>query len=80
MEGDTRLTSPLIRENGRLKETSWEEALSLAATKLKEAGQDAGFISTAGIENEDALTLGRLAADVVKTLHLDTTLSLYGDE
>lgn len=79
MEGDTRLTSPLIRENGRLKEASWDEALSLAATKLKEAGQDAGFISTAGIENEDALILGRLAADVVKTLHLDTTLSLYGE-
>jgi len=78
-EADTRLTSPLIREGGELKEASWEEALSLAASKLKEAGKNAGFISTAGIENEDVLTLARFAADVVKTPHLDTTLSLYGD-
>jgi NADH dehydrogenase/NADH:ubiquinone oxidoreductase subunit G len=79
IEAGTRLTSPLIKENGELTETSWEKALSLVATKLKEAGRDAGFISTAGIQNEDFLTLSRLAVNVVKTQNLDTTLSLYGD-
>ncbi|MFZ5907270.1 MAG: molybdopterin-dependent oxidoreductase [Nitrospirota bacterium] len=78
-EGGTRLASPLVRDGGELKETSWEEALSRAASKLKETGKNAGFISTAGIPNEDALSLGRFAADVVRTPHLDTTLSLYGD-
>jgi NADH dehydrogenase/NADH:ubiquinone oxidoreductase subunit G len=78
IEAGTRLTTPLIKENGKLTETSWEKALSLVATKLKEAGRDAGFISTAGMQNEDFLTLARLA-DVVKTQNLDTTLSLYGD-
>jgi NADH dehydrogenase/NADH:ubiquinone oxidoreductase subunit G len=79
IEAGTRFTSPLIKENGELTETSWEKALSLVATKLKEAGRDAGFISTAGIQNEDFLTLNRLAVDVVKTQNLDTTLSLYGN-
>ncbi|OGW40606.1 MAG: hypothetical protein A2Y97_05125 [Nitrospirae bacterium RBG_13_39_12] len=79
VEAETRLTSPFKRVNGELKETTWEEALSIVADKLKTAGEDAGFISTAGIENEDALTLKKFAKNVVKTKNFDTTVNLYAD-
>jgi NADH dehydrogenase/NADH:ubiquinone oxidoreductase subunit G len=79
IEAETRLTTPLKRVNSELKETTWEEALSIVADKLKAAGREAGFISVAGIENEDALTLKKFAKDIVKTKNYDTTMSLYAD-
>lgn len=79
IEAETRLTSPMKRVNSELKETTWEDALSIVADKLKKAGKGAGFISIAGIENEDALTLKKLAKAVVKTKNFDTTMSLYAD-
>ncbi len=79
IEAETRLTSPMKKVNSELKETTWEDALSIVADKLKTAGKDAGFISVAGIENEDALTLKKFAKDVVKTKNFDTTMSLYAD-
>jgi NADH dehydrogenase/NADH:ubiquinone oxidoreductase subunit G len=79
IEAETRLTAPLKRVNGELKETSWQDALGIVADKLKQAGREAGFISIAGIGNEDALTLRKLARDIVKTKNVDTTLSLYAD-
>lgn len=80
IEADNRVTTPMKRINGELKETTWEDAIETAANALKKAGKNAGFISTAGILNEDALALKKFAFDVVKTKNLDTTASLYGDE
>ena len=79
IEAETRLTSPLMRVDGELKATTWEEALNAVANKLKTAGKDTGFISVAGILNEDALTLKKLAKNIVKTKNYDTTMSLYAD-
>jgi len=79
IEAETRLTSPLMRVDGGLKATTWEEALNAVANKLKTAGKDTGFISVAGILNEDALTLKKLAKNIVKTKNYDTTMSLYAD-
>jgi len=78
IEADNRVTAPMKRVNGELKETTWKDALETVANMLKKAGSNAGFISTAGILNEDALTLKKLASDVVKTKNADTTASLYG--
>ncbi len=79
IESDSRITTPLKKINGELKATTWEDALETAASWIKQAGKEAGFISTAGITNEDALTLRKLAREVVKTKNVDTTLSLYAD-
>jgi NADH dehydrogenase/NADH:ubiquinone oxidoreductase subunit G len=76
---ETRLTSPMMRVNGELKETTLEAALNAVSNKLKTSGKDTGFISVAGIQNEDALTLKKFAKEVVKTKNIDTTLSLYGE-
>ncbi|HBR21682.1 MAG TPA: hypothetical protein DD713_03830 [Nitrospiraceae bacterium] len=78
LEAETRVTSPMKKVGNELKETTWEDAISIVAGKLKKAGASAGFVSTAGIMNEDALILKQLAADV-KSKNLDTTASLYSD-
>ena len=76
---DARVTSPMIRNNGKLEEASWSDALSLVAGKLK-ASKNTGIISTASILNQDAFVLSKLASDVIKTKNIDTTASLYADE
>ncbi len=76
---DARVTAPMKRVNGELQETTWKDALGIAAERLKEAGADAGVISTAGILNQDALALSRFASDVIGTGNVDTTASLYSD-
>jgi NADH dehydrogenase/NADH:ubiquinone oxidoreductase subunit G len=79
IEADSRLTSPMKRTGGELRETTWEDALGIVADKLKEAGRNTGFVSIGGIMNEDAMTLRKFARDVVKTKNFDTTVSLYAD-
>lgn len=77
---DTRVTSPMKKVNGKLEEITWEQAIEIAASELKKAGSNAGFISTASITNEDAYALKKFATDIVKTKNVDTTASLYGDK
>lgn len=79
MTSDARVTAPMKRVNGTLQETTWEDALSIVSNKLKKAGNKAGIISTAGILNQDAFALSKLASDVIKTKNVDTTVSLYAD-
>jgi predicted molibdopterin-dependent oxidoreductase YjgC len=78
IEAETRVTSPMKKVGNELEETTWEDAISIVAERLKKAGASAGFVSTAGIMNEDALVLKQLAASV-KSKNLDTTASLYSD-
>lgn len=77
IKGDMRVTVPMKRVNSELKETSWEDAIAIAAEKLKASGPDAAFISSGNILNEDAALLKKLAADTVKTKNCDSTVSLY---
>lgn len=44
-----RLKTPLIRENGRLREANWEEALTFVATRLREIKATYGPNSIAGL-------------------------------
>ena len=78
IEAETRVTSPMKKAGNKLEETTWEDAINIVADKLKKAGPSAGFISTAGIMNEDALVLQQLAG-AVKSKNVDTTASLYSD-
>jgi len=75
---DQRITAPMKRAGNELQETTWEDALSIAAEKLKSANVKA-IISSAGILNEDASALSKLASGVIKTKDIDTTVSLYAD-
>ncbi|MDI6891026.1 MAG: molybdopterin-dependent oxidoreductase [Thermodesulfovibrionales bacterium] len=77
LKSEMRITSPMKRVSNELKEITWDEAISIVSEKLKGAGKSSGFISTAGILNEDALSLKKFASDVVETKNIGTTVSLY---
>lgn len=49
IQSPERLTHPMIRENGTLKEASWDEALDLVATKIRETKEKEGAEAIAGI-------------------------------
>ncbi len=49
-----RLTRPLVRKNGELVETSWDEALNVVAEKMKGAqGTELAGLSSARVTNEE---------------------------
>lgn len=55
--GRTRLTEPLVRENGALRAATWDEALGRAATGLRAArerngGDGVGLFSCSKATNE----------------------------
>jgi predicted molibdopterin-dependent oxidoreductase YjgC len=71
-----RLKSPLIRENGKLREASWDEALQRVAERLgairRESGPDAiGLFTSARITNEENYLAQKLARAVIGTNNVD---------
>lgn len=71
-----RLTAPLVKEGGSLKETDWETALSLTAAKLTEISKKYGpdsvaFLSSAKTTNEENYLMMKLARAVFKTNNVD---------
>ncbi|KYH36319.1 MAG: formate dehydrogenase subunit alpha [Candidatus Hecatellales archaeon B24] len=63
---EARLTTPLIRENGGYRQISWEEAINIAAEKLKESLERHGpastlLLSSGFCTNEENFLLYRLA-------------------
>jgi NADH-quinone oxidoreductase subunit G len=55
----TRLDQPLVRRDGRLVETSWEEALQAAADGLREAGTALLGVAGGRLSNEDLFAFRR---------------------
>ena len=49
VQSPDRLTVPMIRENGNLRDASWDEALDLVASKIKEITEADGPEAVAGI-------------------------------
>ncbi|MEZ5372457.1 MAG: molybdopterin-dependent oxidoreductase [Microthrixaceae bacterium] len=71
-----RITMPLVRRDGILVETSWEEALQLAADGFanirREHGADAnGVLSGGSLTNEKAYLMGKFARVALGTRHID---------
>ncbi len=71
-----RLTTPLIKQDGDLKNTSWEEALSLIAKrfdgiKSKYGPDSIGIFSSAKITNEENYIAQKFARAVVGTNNID---------
>jgi formate dehydrogenase major subunit len=71
-----RLTTPLIREGGKFREASWEEALALVARRFTEIkaknGPDAlAFISSSKCTNEESYLMQKLARAVIGTNNMD---------
>jgi NADH-quinone oxidoreductase subunit G len=72
VHADERITAPMIRDGGELREVSWERALSEAASGLRRAGSATAAIAGGGASNEEGLLLGRLMRDVLGSPHLDS--------
>ena len=67
-----RLTTPLIRKNGELKEASWDEALKLVARKLRAYTPDeVGVIASAKCTNEENYVMQKFARAVLGTNNVD---------
>ncbi len=71
-----RLTKPLIREGGKFREASWDEALGLVARRLAEikarSGPDSlAFISSSKCTNEESYLMQKLARAVIGTNNMD---------
>ena len=67
-----RITTPLIKKDGRFAEASWEDAYKEIAAHLKGAkGDDVGFVASARTCNEDNYVFKNLAVNVVKTANID---------
>ena len=61
-----------MRKNGELKEASWDEALDLIASKLKEAKpEDFGFIASCRNSNEDAYVMQKFTRVVMGTNNVE---------
>jgi predicted molibdopterin-dependent oxidoreductase YjgC len=72
----SRLTKPLLRKDGALQETSWDNALDFAASELKRIkdahGPDSiAFLSSAKCTNEDNYIMQKLARAAIGTNNVD---------
>jgi len=73
---EDRLTTPLIRENGELREADWDEALDRVAQefgRIREAhGPDSiGVLTSARVTNEDNYIAMKFTRAVLKTNNVD---------
>jgi formate dehydrogenase major subunit len=71
-----RLTTPLIREDGKFRKATWDEALSLVARRFSEikaaTGPDSlAFISSSKCTNEESYLMQKLARAVIGTNNMD---------
>ncbi|QMU30614.1 molybdopterin oxidoreductase family protein [Adhaeribacter radiodurans] len=75
-ESKDRLTKPLIRKNGKLEETTWEEAMNLIVERSKEiiekhTSLGIGFYTSGQLFLEEYYTLGVLGKAGLGTPHMD---------
>jgi formate dehydrogenase major subunit len=67
-----RLTKPLVRKNGALKETSWDEALSLVAEELAQhRGEAFASLASAKVTNEENYLFQKFTRAVMGTNNVD---------
>ena len=73
---EDRLTQPLIRKNGRLTPSTWEEAFQLIGKKFaevrdKDGGEAIGVIGSTRTTNEENYLLQKFARVVLRTNNID---------
>ena len=75
--GRTRLTEPLVRENGALRATTWDEALYRAAAGLRVArerngGDGVGLFSCSKATNEMNFVAQKFMRQVLGSNNIDS--------
>ena len=70
-ESAERLTTPLIRKNGKLVEASWDEAITLVAQKLQQNKATATGLAGERLSNEDFALLQKLFRKTLGNNNID---------
>ncbi len=76
VHSEERLTVPLIKKDGKFVESTWDEALTLVASKLKATQETHGpnsvaFLASARITNEENYLMNKLARAGFRTNYVD---------
>jgi predicted molibdopterin-dependent oxidoreductase YjgC len=67
-----RLTTPLIKKNGKFEKATWDEALDLVASKLKTyKPEEVGVVSSARSTNEANYLMQKFGRAVLQTNNVD---------
>jgi formate dehydrogenase alpha subunit len=71
-----RLTTPRVRREDRLEESSWDEALNMAATRLKEIKEKYGpdsiaVLTSAKCTNEENYLMQKFCRAAIGTNNID---------
>jgi formate dehydrogenase major subunit/formate dehydrogenase alpha subunit len=77
-----RLTSPLIKKDGRFEKVSWDEAFDFVAPRLKRIRDQYGpesvaFLDSPRCSNEEAYLLQKLARAIIGTNNVDHGAGVY---
>jgi len=75
--GLTRLTEPMVRDNGTLRVATWDEALDRAAAGLRAAterrgGDGVGLFSCSKATNEMNFVAQKFMRQVLRSNHIDS--------
>jgi len=72
INAEDRLTTPLIKKDGKFVEASWDEALDLVAQKFKQyQGEQSAALSSARVSNEENYLMQKFARVAMKTPNID---------
>jgi NADH-quinone oxidoreductase subunit G len=74
-QADERITTPLVREGGELRPSSWEHALTSATNALAKAKSKTAALAQGATTNEEGFLLGRLLRETLGSPHLDSRTS-----
>jgi formate dehydrogenase major subunit/NADH-quinone oxidoreductase subunit G len=70
ISSEKRLTTPLIKKNGRFIEATWDEALELVATRLS-GGSAVAALATPRLSNEELTLFKKLLIENIGTKNFD---------
>jgi len=81
INADNRLLSPMVKDNGALKHTSWDEAFRVSSEAFKRiakehGAQAIGVISTGQLLTEEFYTLGKFVQLGLKSSNFDGNTTL----
>jgi NADH-quinone oxidoreductase subunit G len=80
LELDSRLTTPMVREDGQLRPASWNEAVLAAVAGLRQAGSRAAIITGGRLMVEDAYAYSVFARQVLGTNNIDFRSRIASEE
>jgi NADH-quinone oxidoreductase subunit G len=72
IHAEERVTAPMVRDGGTLREVSWERALGDAASALKRAGAKSAALVGGQATNEEGFLVQHLMREVLGSPHVES--------